>query len=50
MFGLRTGEDQESCTLGFIMATLEILLGRKKKRFTEEIHSAVTFSKIKLDI
>ena len=34
----------------FIMTTLEIVLGRKKNCWTEKVHLAVTFSKIRLDI
>ena len=41
--------------LGFILATLEIVFDKKKKKkkrdfLTEEVCSAVTFSKIWLDI
>ena len=36
--------------LGFILATLEIVFDKKKDFLTEEVCSAVTFSKIWLDI
>lgn len=50
MFGLRTREDKESCTLGLLWLLWRYSWAEKKKGFTEEMHSAVTFSKIKLDI
>ena len=35
--------------LVFVMATLEIVFGRKKNCWTQKVHLAVTFSKILLE-
>ena len=46
------GEEKKAraALLVFIMATLEVVFGRKKNCWTQKVYLAVTFSKIRLDI